>query len=211
MKNKKQQKNKRILIVLSITVVLIFLAAAGWVFIKTESMLPNNPPIVIFSPGKLQTTNWKIYDSRNLGIIVKYPTNWQVNEFSQDNGYSYILDFDSPDVKSINTNEGGGIEISIYFDDIKDRLHSTLSAEQYIKKKMHVMPPFVETVFKNGYHAIKFRNPERKNDKGGSSYFEIPYKDKILDINIRFTNLNRRQEAEDVADSMINSLIIDSK
>lgn len=199
----KQNRQRKILwILLSITLGIVFLVLLILFFVKTE-FVKQTPSVVRFLPGKVSTMNWKTYSSEHLGISFQYPQDWNVNEFSQDNGYSYILVLNSPDVKSTNTYKGGGIEIAIYFDQVLDK---DISSEQYIKERKYTIPFFSETVYENGYYAIKFRVPEEQA-KEGVSYFDIPYQDEIMHLDIRFTEVNRRQEAENIADAMINSLV----
>lgn len=205
----KARKGDKNILILGTTIVVIIMGFAIWVNSNKANSNSSEQildiPSTTYSSGKLQIKNWKKYSSKNLGILISYPPDWRVHEFSQDGGNTYILDFDSPDVKSENTYKGGGIEISMYFDSFKKRTNSSLSAEQYIKLKKYQIPYFSEMVYHNGYHAIKFRVD--KSDEG-EMYFDIPYGDKILNTDIRFTDLNRSQEAQNITDAMLNSLVI---
>lgn len=158
---------------------------------------------------KINTNSWKRYFSQSLGISLKYLSSWHVDEFSQE-GSGTILLFDSPDVKSENTLNGGGIEIVLYKDDLHERIAPGLPVEQYIKEKMHTVSPYSETIYENSYHSFKF-HVSRGEGLDGLEYFVVPYKTEIFEITIRYTDKNRRNEAEDIADAMINSMIISPK
>jgi len=204
-----KKKQKKIILIISVTLTILFVVIIINRFIKVEFVGKSPLTDKSFS-DKIQTTSWKNYSSKKLNLSFKYPENWRVYEFSQDNGYSYIINLDSPDVESVNTYKGGGIEISIYFDKVKERTGTDLSPEEYIKNRKYTMPPFNETIYKNGYKAIKFCPPDLK-DNEGLVYFDIPFRDEILNVKIRFTDKKRRQEAEDIADSIVSSFVIDIK
>ena len=164
---------------LSMFVVMLVLSCA--VFVKPESVVPINPPVVnndimptppVIPPvvdddiSDIDTSNWKIYKNEEFGFEIKYPKDWYVVEELDRERVVISSDiknpFYAPIVIAIRSNE------------------KRLSIKEWFQKsypKNDISKLEIQKVKFNGIDGMRF---SKKPDSIGSFYF--PNEDKIYSI-----------------------------